>query len=328
MSDFLNSLYNTQENQSSDSQCTGMDFLQSQNSIFDLNRYVKENNNSKNLEMIKEEEIFSQFDEKNLEHIFESSKKKNNTCIKTSNLPININNNKYDNYNNQMIDNQKNNNQKNNFLNEENKNQRIDQKITILSQEIDEIEFFQMEDSKSKQILNLNQQNLPQMTSNNLNNNDFKNKSNMNCDANTFVNYKNFANNSNFPNEDKKSQRKINSLNNNELNNSKKKNDLINESKFSSNVENIYDNHNRDIYLKIQKISEDFLKDIDLLRGKFVDRLEKYKLKFLNDIDLIYKIIREDTCRIINEEEKNKLIDNKIQMLLKEMIGILSEIQN
>lgn len=325
MSDFLNSLYNTQENESSDSQCTGMDFLQSQNSIFDLNRYVKENNNSKNLEMIKEEEIFSQFDEKNLEHIFESSKKKNNTFNKSSNLPININNNKYDNNNNQMID-----NQKNNFLQTENKNQRIDQKITILSQEIDEIEFFQMEDSKSKQNLNLNQQNLPQMTSNNFNNNDFKNNSNMNGDANTFVNNKNFVNNSNFPNDEKKSLRKIYSLNNNnnELNNSKKKNELINESKFSSNIENIYDNHNRDIYLKIQKISEDFLKDIDLLRGKFVDRLEKYKLKFLNDIDLIYKIIKEDTCRIINEEEKNKLIDNKIQMLLREMIGILSEIQN
>lgn len=365
MSDIINSLYNTQEDVL-DSQCNSLDFLQSQSSFYDLNRYVKENaSNVNNLEMI-QEDVSKENDEfeflgngvglddnyptqtQNLDMNFNSNISnnliKNISNIKHDEINFNpvANKNTLNNINNNANNtiNSTNNNQGNRYPKESEKQKKIidmsrsnifDEKIFLLTQEIDEIEKSQKDDFNNN---NKKQDNLIQNNAFENIKNEQKNKdNNLNIATTSMIasNNKNIHTEKNFKMNSKTENCTFKNLANNDtdkkISNSRQKLHLQQENTISNIAinSNSSDPYTDEIFEKIQNSTEIFINEYEILSNKLHSTLENYKVKFFKDTNLIYKILKEDTKKTISDEEKNRMIDQKIKILLSEMIGLLTE---
>jgi hypothetical protein len=357
------------------------------------------NNNSNALETIKEEDIFSQAEQLFYENEKASLQKSTyidpnltsnpnnkanfNKAINNnpSNYPNNFSND-YTGKNNNAPNKTSTNNVSNNLSNNNsnninhNKNQNnagnimgnnsnctinpIDEKIFLISQEIDKIEMQQKEESLKKLNLAASNQN---NNNNNFNNNpNAKNLNNLavnkiltnnnnNNNSNSFAN-----NNTNKPNSSNQNANSSGNFTNNPNNqkanklstdlmqvegnlNFKAKADFNTEKKQSvqknylydqnlnlNNSDGIADNLNQELFLKIKSVTDNFLTKYDAYSNKIHNYLDNYKRTFLNDVNLLYLILKEETVYIVSEEEKNRVIDEKIKIIFNEMIGVFSQI--
>jgi hypothetical protein len=65
----------------------------------------------------------------------------------------------------------------------------------------------------------------------------------------------------------------------------------------------------------------------DNIKQNFCNFIENYKNKFIHDADLLKQVLLAETEFIIQEEEKNKIIDIRMETLFREMMNLLNEFQ-
>jgi len=65
----------------------------------------------------------------------------------------------------------------------------------------------------------------------------------------------------------------------------------------------------------------------DHIKLNFCNFIENYKNKFIHDAELIKQVLIGETEFIIQEEEKNKMIDTRMEALFRDMMNILNEFQ-
>jgi len=424
-------LYGITQDDMTSSQCSAQDFMLTQNS-YDLSRYNKDNlqnNNSNTLDIIKEEDIFSQAEQLFFENEKASLQKAmylevnqannannkanlnktgnissnnqnsnsfaNDTCTKNGYAQSKPSGNNA-NAGNSNANNASNNKATNNSFkansgssaatnnsscnNNSSGGSLIDEKIYLISQEIDKIEMQQKEDSLKKlnlagnisnsnsinsnsnnhngngKIKNNLAANKNQPTNGNNNNNNNSSHGVTNNNANKFnnnnsnsslnPNINNSANLSNNANNHNINNQKANKLKNDLLQadpslNLKAKADFNTEKKHSAQKNNFSDESldslnyasdalaaelNRELFIKIKSASDIFLTEFDAFSNKIHIALENYKQVFLSDVNSLYQILNQETVYIVSEEEKNRLIDEKIKIIFNEMMGVFSQI--
>ena len=65
----------------------------------------------------------------------------------------------------------------------------------------------------------------------------------------------------------------------------------------------------------------------DHIKLNFCNFIENYKNKFIHDAELIKQVLIGETEFIIQEEDKNKMIDSRMEALFRDMMNILNEFQ-
>jgi hypothetical protein len=65
----------------------------------------------------------------------------------------------------------------------------------------------------------------------------------------------------------------------------------------------------------------------DNIKLNFCNFIENYKNKFVHDAEMIKHVLVAETDHIIQEEEKNRLIDARMETLFRDMMNILNEFQ-
>ena len=111
-----------------------------------------------------------------------------------------------------------------------------------------------------------------------------------------------------------------NNINNNIINNNNiKNNDLNNNNNINNNnfLNSFINNSN--------KLIDEGVKIIDNLKIKFNNYLDEYKKNFINDANLIKNLLILDCEKTIENEEKNKIIDEKLNNLFNQMIAIFND---
>ena len=391
------SLYGSTQDDITSSQCSAQDFMLTQNS-YDLSRYAKDNqinNNSNALEIIKEEDIFSQaeqlfyenekaslqkatFIEQNLANNANnkanlnkgaSNNNSNNNlntisfandnCAKINNYApnkpsannSNAGNSNVNNANNKSANNAGNFKANNNCSSAASNNSLIDEKIFLISQEIDKIEMKHKEDSLKKlnQPVNNNgngkNQNNFTINKNHTNNsNTYNNSTNGIANINTNKIHNTLNQNSNIPanNNNLKANKLKNdllqsdpSLNlkakadfNTEKKQSVQKNDFYEDS-FNLNISashGVSEELNQELLIKIKSVTDNFLNEFDTFSSKINNALDNYKRVFLSDVNVLYRILKDETVYFVSEEEKSRIIDEKIKIIFNEMMGVFSQI--
>lgn len=66
---------------------------------------------------------------------------------------------------------------------------------------------------------------------------------------------------------------------------------------------------------------------LESIKGNFCMLIDNYKNKFSRDAELIKQILVAETEHILVEEEKNKMIDMRMETLFKEMMNLLNDFQ-
>ena len=69
-------------------------------------------------------------------------------------------------------------------------------------------------------------------------------------------------------------------------------------------------------------------KMMDSCKEEFCNYIEEHKQKFRKNTEFLKKLLIAETEYIISEEEKNKIIDSRMESLFNEMINILNYHQN
>lgn len=278
----------------------------------------------------------------------------NNPNTAANNNANNANNNKGLNNNNNNF---KVNNGSSAAANSNNNLSLIEEKFFLISQEIDKIEEQQKEDSLKKLNLTANNPNTNAIG---------KNQNNLAANKNQSTNNNNINNNTSLPannNQNKFTHNAANNTNNNNQKANKLKNDLLNadppanlnlktkadfqtekkqsaqkknSSHFndeslnlntaSSNSNNFVEELNQELFLKIKSATDVFLTEFDAYSNKINSLLANFKRVFLSDVNAVYRVLKEETAFIVSEEEKNRMIDEKIKFIFNEMMGVFNQI--
>ena len=243
-----------------------------------------------------------------------------------------------------------------NFLNNIDNSQNS-QLMNLYSQTQDDFNFFDNSNKKINGIDNNNsKKKFPVLNNNNLTiideenttpiksqiNNNNNNKSNLNTPIKP-------NNNNNDNNKNKMEVEINNNHNNNNINNPATKNNIEtfalklsqqvdeiekeNLSKSSLNINNndlININVNNNNFLNSfinnsNKFIDEAIKIIDNLQITFNNYLDEYKKNFINDANLIKNLLILDSEKILENEEKNKIIDEKLNNLFNQMIAIFND---
>jgi len=225
----------------------------------------------------------------------------------------------------------------------------LDEKLIILSQEIDTIEMQQKEESMRKLGFNENvinnaitkdSNNFSKKNMNNINH-EFQNLQNI-CSSN--VNKMASDANKVFSNENNNfTKNQFNKLKNDlipldilreksDIYTTKKPNNFHNEffideiTNSNQKSEGLADELDKELYSKIKNFTDNILYELDICLNTINKSIDNYKKKILNDVHFLYKILKEETHYIISEEEKNRMIDKKIKLLFDEMMFFLTHL--
>jgi hypothetical protein len=84
---------------------------------------------------------------------------------------------------------------------------------------------------------------------------------------------------------------------------------------------------NNEFRAKTQEIRNAGLNVMEGLKSSFCSFIENYKIKFIKDTEIIENVLNLDAENIISNEERNKIIDQRMDILFKDLFSILSEFQ-
>lgn len=237
-------------------------------------------------------------------------------------------------------------------LNNNNNNDHSCDKIIKLSQEIDEIynesQKFNYEPSNINYNNNLNMNTNINHNNINNNNNSIKNFCNNNNNFNVYNNqHNNFQTNNNTNGkyfkilsfsfllkgilahfQERNNSSISNIINNNNLNNNSNNNNKAKQSLNKVKIQNNFsDEFNCEFKVKTDELIQGVINKIDSMKNNFCNFVESFKQKFINDASSIKNILILNCDYNLQEEERNKIIDVRIEMLHKEIFSILNEFQ-
>lgn len=90
-------------------------------------------------------------------------------------------------------------------------------------------------------------------------------------------------------------------------------------------------NANSDMAIEFQTQCEEIIfkmtSMMDSIKANFCNFVDNFKNKFTSDAEMIKSILLINTQQIIGEEERNKVIDMRIEALFKDVFNILNEFQ-
>lgn len=95
---------------------------------------------------------------------------------------------------------------------------------------------------------------------------------------------------------------------------------------FQKNEED-YEAFVQDFRNRSQEMINNTISMFDSFKTQFCDFIEEHKIKFIKDSSFIQELLIAETLYVLTEEERNKTIDARMEMLFKEMMNILNEFQ-
>ena len=76
---------------------------------------------------------------------------------------------------------------------------------------------------------------------------------------------------------------------------------------------------------KTEQLIVNMINVVDGLKINYCEFLDNFKTKFVEDAEFMKNVLIAETIQTLDDEDRNKIIDNRMEGLFREMMGILSE---
>ena len=127
----------------------------------------------------------------------------------------------------------------------------------------------------------------------------------------------------NLENETKNTQK--NSVKNNNNNNNNERNNLQNKGIQKSSEQ--LSNMSQEFISKLDVFVNNGLNILENSKKEYINLVENYKNTFRKNANFLKNLLVINTEKIIKEEEKNKIIDQRMNQLFNELINLMNDIQ-